>query len=188
MLSSLYVSVLFLFHWDELWLLSPWLWLLILLLLLSLFVPQLLCPPSSTKACLQLCHPAHPPAAVLALGASPSAAAAWLCPVPPAERGAPSLPGTLPWLGAGMLSPLPLLPWPRLILSSCFFHPTPASPAGSFSPFPASSSCPAPLPVPLPCPGPQQLWLFPFSTCCSWPLSPPFPSAAASRSAGAGTW
>lgn len=102
MFSSLCISVLFLFHWDELWLLSPWLWLFILLLLLSPSVPQQLCPPSSTEACLQLCHPAHP----LQLSARVPRALVWLslalssCLALPCGTGAPSLPRMLPppWL------------------------------------------------------------------------------------------
>lgn len=151
MFSSLCFSVLFLFHWVELWLLSPWLRLLILLLL-SPSVPQQLCPPSSTKACLQLCHPVHPTAAVcpcsqgsvLVPCASPSAAAAaWLCPAEPLPlwKGACLLlPGLCPppWLGAGMLSPLPLplLP-PAPLLASPHPQQLPSSLCGFGSrPFP----------------------------------------------------
>lgn len=154
--SNLCVSVLFLFLWDGLWLLSPWLWLLILLLLLSPSVLSSAAEPSfiHRSLCLQLCHPVHP----LQLFARVPRTLFWLpVPLPRPQQLPGSAPLSLcllrngaslffpglcppPWLGAGMLSPLPLplrlrlLPWPRLILSSCCLHP-------------AASLAPDPLPT-----------------------------------------
>lgn len=149
---------------------------------------------------------------------APAAAAAWLCPaepLPPAERCVPLLPGTLPSALArsrdafsfaappppsapSLASPHPqqLLPSPR-----CEFGSRPSPHPGQTHPFPDLSNFPSQLPAAVPghppprcseprspSPGPQHLLLFPFSTSSSWLLSPPFPSCAASRNAGAGTW
>lgn len=181
MFSSLCVSVLFLFHWDELWLLSPWLQLLILLLLLSPCVPQqlaLLHPlkPVCSFAILPTpcsCLPVFPG---LWFGSPWPSAAVWLCPV---EQECLLFPGHCPRpgseLGCFLLCPSASSSFPGLTSTSAAVAftlapdplPIPASPCWVLIPFPRpqqlfwAPALPCSAPSPLPLPGPTAAVVVP---------------------------